>query len=64
MPVLWVPLADLMPVQSPLAVQELGELVALHVRLALDPEVILIGEAEIDTTGTGGTVTVSGTLLA
>ena len=63
-PVLWLPLAALLPVQSPLAVQELGLLVALQVMLALSPTLAEIGDTLIDTTGTGADVTFSGTLFA
>ncbi len=54
-PVLWVPLAPLVPVQSPLAVQ----FVADQVRFELPPEVVEIGFALSDTTGAGGSVTLT-----
>ncbi len=58
-PVLWVPLAPLVPVQSPLAVQFVGLFVADQVRFELPPEVVEIGFALSDTTGAGGSVTLT-----
>jgi hypothetical protein len=53
----------LAPLQSPLAVHELGLLVADHVKFELPPVVVDIGLALIVTTGTGGMVTVRATLF-
>lgn len=47
---LWVPLVALLPVQPPLAVQEVA-LVEDQVRVALWPETMLVGEAEKETVG-------------
>lgn len=63
-PVFWLPLADLAPTQSPEAVQEVGLLVALQVRVELPPVVIEIGLAASDTTGAAGIVTCTAMLLA
>lgn len=59
-----MPAAVLEPAQSPLAVQLVGLLVAVHVRVELPPVVAVIGFADKATTGAGGTDTVSGTLTA
>lgn len=54
-----VPLLAFEPDQSPLAVQEVGLLVADHVNDELPPTAMLIGFAFIVTTGLGGNVTVT-----
>ena len=59
MPVLCVPLADLLPLQSPLAVQEVGLLVTDQLRFELLPVLIEMGLALIETTGAGGSDTVT-----
>ena len=61
---LCVPLLDFAPLQSPLALQEVGLLVALQVRVELLPDVTEIGFELKFTTGAGGKLTVSGTLRA
>jgi len=62
-PVLWVPLAALVPLQLPLAVHDVGLLVADQVILALLPAVMEIGLRASVTTGTGGSDTTRVTLL-
>lgn len=60
-PTVVVPLAAFVPVQLPLAVQEVGVLVALQVTVAvaLAPAVIVTGFTEIVTLGTATTVRVT-----
>jgi hypothetical protein len=62
-PVFWVPLLALAPLQSPLAVHDVGLLVALQLSVELPPVVTAIGLALKDTTGAGGTLTTKDTLL-
>jgi hypothetical protein len=62
-PVLWVPLAALDPLQSPLAVHEVGLLVTLQVKVELLPVVTDIGLALKLITGAGGRATVSATFF-
>jgi hypothetical protein len=59
-----VPLLAFAPLQLPLAVHDVGLLVADQLRLLLPPVVTEMGLALRVTTGFGGLVTVSGTLLA
>lgn len=59
-----MPLDDFEPLQSPLATQDVGELVALQLMFELLPEVIEIGLELILTTGFGGKLTVTGTFVA
>jgi hypothetical protein len=56
-PVLAVPLVALAPVQSPLAVQDVGLLVADQVSVELLPDEIAIGLALNETIGAAGIVT-------
>ena len=58
-----MPLAVLAPAHEPLAVQDVGLLVALQDNVDELPTVVEIGFAFIVTTGAGGKVTVSGILL-
>jgi hypothetical protein len=58
-PVVWLPLAALVPVHEPPAVQELGLFVTDHVIVALLPVFIEAGLTEIVTTGTAITVSVA-----
>ena len=53
-----VPLAASAPLHAPLAVHDVS-LVDDHVRVALEPSVMLDGETEIVTVGAGGAFTVS-----
>lgn len=50
-PVLLLPLADLAPLHEPLAVQAVGELVALQLIVELDPVPIEVGDTAMVTTG-------------
>ena len=64
MPVLCVPLPAFVPLQLPLAVQEVGLFVADQVRFELPPTATEIGFALSVTTGFDGLETVKGTLFA
>lgn len=59
MPVLWDPLAALLPLHEPPAVQDDGLLVTLQLIVAVPPVVMLAGATEILTTGIAITVTVA-----
>src|ERR1700733_10598049 len=54
----WVPLVLSLPVQPPEAVQAVAP-VELQARVELPPEETELGEAEMDTVGVGGRVTVT-----
>jgi hypothetical protein len=62
--VLCVPLAALLPVQSPLAVHDVGLFVELQVKVALPPTVVEIGLIDTFTVGADGNVTLTLMLLA
>ena len=54
---LWVPEAALVPLQSPEAVQLVGDLVALQESVLLPPLLIVLGDKDIVTVGLVGTTT-------